>query len=129
LACAAALATIDLLENGLLDNATEMGDYILDILAEIMARHPSIGDVRGKGLMIGVEFVQDRQSKVPAESLRDRIVDLAFSTGLLLLGCGKSVIRFAPPLNVNRSEVDEAMEIFEQAITLAEKEPEFVHAA
>ena len=127
-ACAAALATIELLENGLLDNATEMGEYTLDILAEIMARHPSIGDVRGKGLMIGVEFVQDRQTKVPAEGLRERIVDLAFSTGLILLGCGKSVIRFAPPLSVNRSEVDEAMEIFEQAITLAEKEPEFVHA-
>ena len=127
-ACAAALATIELLENGLLDNATEMGEYTMDILAEIMARHPSIGDVRGKGLMIGVEFVQDRQTKVPAEGLRERIVDLAFSTGLILLGCGKSVIRFAPPLSVNRSEVDEAMEIFEQAITLAEKEPEFVHA-
>ncbi len=128
-ACAAALATIELLENGLLDNATEMGEYTLDILAEIMARHPSIGDVRGKGLMIGVEFVQNRQTKVPAEALRDRIVDLAFSTGLILLGAGKSVIRFAPPLSVSRGEVDEAMEIFEQAITLAEKEPEFVHAA
>jgi 4-aminobutyrate aminotransferase len=129
LACAAALATIDLLENGLLDNATEMGEYTLDILAEIMARHPNVGDVRGKGLMIGVEFVQDRESKAPAEALRDRIVEVAFSTGLLLLGCGKSVIRITPPLSVSRSEVDEAMEIFEHAITLAEKEPEFVHAA
>jgi 4-aminobutyrate aminotransferase len=128
-ACAAALATIDLLENGLLDNATEMGEYTLDILAELMARHPSIGDVRGKGLMIGIEFVKDRQTKVPAEGLRERIVDLSFNSGLILLGAGKSVIRFSPPLSVNRSEVDEAMEIFEHAITLAEKEPEFLHAA
>jgi len=129
IACAAALATIELLENGLLDNATEMGEYTMDILAEIMARHPCIGDVRGKGLMIGVEFVQDRQTKVPAEALRDRIVDLAFSMGLMLLGCGKSVIRVTPPLSVNHSEVDEAMEIFERAISVAEKEPDFVHAA
>jgi 4-aminobutyrate aminotransferase len=127
--CAAALATIELLENEYLANATEMGEYTLDILAEIMARHPSIGDVRGKGLMIGVEFVQDRLSKIHAEKLRDRIIDLAFSTGLLLLGAGKSVVRFAPPLSVNRTEVDEAMEIFEQAITLAEKEPDLLHVA
>ena len=128
-ACAAALATIELLEQGLMQNATEMGEYIMDILEEIMVRHPSIGDVRGKGLMIGVEFVQDRDTKVPADKLRDRIVDLAFSMGMLTLGCGKSVIRIAPPLNVNRSDVDEAMGIFEEAITLAEKEPELMHAA
>jgi len=127
--CAAALATIELIENEYMQNATEMGEYTLDILAEIMARHPCIGDVRGKGLMIGVEFVQDRQSKVHAEKLRDRIVDLAFCTGLMLLGAGKSVIRIAPPLSVSKGEVDEAMELFEQAITTAEREPEFMHAA
>jgi len=128
-ACAAALATIELIEQGYLQNATEMGEYTMDILEEIMVRHPTIGVVRGKGLMIGVEFVQDRETKAPADMLRDRVVDLAFGMGMLTLGCGKSVIRIAPPLSVNRSEVDEAMEIFEEAITLAEKEPESLHAS
>ncbi|MCI0519862.1 MAG: acetyl ornithine aminotransferase family protein [Chloroflexi bacterium] len=130
LACAAALATIELIENEYMENAARMGEYALDILAEIMARHASIGDVRGKGLMIGVEFVQDRQSKAPAEALRDRIVDLAFNMGLLLLGCGKSVIRLTPPLNVSKTEIDEGLQIFEEAITLAEREGHPVlHAA
>jgi 4-aminobutyrate aminotransferase len=129
LACAASLATIKLLEEGYMQNAVDMGEYILDILHEIIVRHPRLGDVRGKGLMIGVEFVQDRVTKEPAEKLRDRIVDLAFQTGLLTLGCGRSVIRIAPPLSVSRSEVDEGMEIFEAAITSAEQEPEYMHAA
>jgi 4-aminobutyrate aminotransferase len=129
LACAAALATIELLENEYIQNAAEMGEYILDILAEIQTRHPSIGDVRGKGLMIGVEFVLDRQTKEPAEKLRDRVVDLAFHMGLILMGCGKSTIRIAPPLSVKKNEVDEAMGILEEAITIAEKEPQFTHAA
>jgi 4-aminobutyrate aminotransferase len=121
LACAAALATLELIENGYMQNAQEVGEYTLDILEEIMARHPSIGQVRGKGLMIGVEFVKDRQTKEPDEKLRDRIVDNAFLRGLLLLGCGKSTIRFAPPLNVSRSEVDEALEIFEESIVVGER--------
>ncbi len=129
LACAAALATIELIEDGYLENARVIGEYTQDILHEILVRHPSIGDVRGEGLMIGVEFVQDRETKEPAEKLRDRIVNHAFNTGLLTLGCGKSVIRISPPLSVNRSEVDEAMQIFEAAITSAEKEPELMHAA
>lgn len=129
LACAAALATIELIENEYLQNVMEMGEYTMDILAEIMSRHPTIGEVRGKGLMIGVEFVQDRQTKAPAEKLRDRIVDLAFSMGMLTLGCGKSVIRIAPPLSVNKNEVDEAMMIFDEAICIAEKESQVLHAA
>jgi len=122
LACAAALATIDLIEKEYLQNAAEVGQYTLDALHEIMARHPSIGDVRGIGLMIGVEFVKDRKTKYPLEELRDRIVSLAFERGLLTLGCSKSVIRIAPPLNISKSEVDEGLVIFEEAITLAEKE-------
>ncbi|MDD2696295.1 MAG: acetyl ornithine aminotransferase family protein [Anaerolineales bacterium] len=122
LACAAALATIDLIDKEYLQNAAEVGEYTLDALHEIMVRHPSIGDVRGKGLMIGVEFVKDRQTKEPAEALRDNIVDIAFRNGLLLLGCGKSTIRIAPPLSVSRREVDEAMQMLEDAITVAEKE-------
>jgi 4-aminobutyrate aminotransferase len=72
--------------------------------------------------MLGAEFVQDRRTKEPAEKLRDRIVDNAFKYGLLLLGCGKSTIRFSPPLSVTRGECDEALAQFEDAITLSEKE-------
>lgn len=122
LACAAALATIDLIDKYYLENAANVGEYTLDALEEIMVRHPSIGEVRGKGLMIGVEFVQNRQTKEPAEKLRDHIVDIAFRMGLLLLGCGKSTIRIAPPLSVTREEVDEALMIFEDAISVGERE-------
>jgi 4-aminobutyrate aminotransferase len=123
IACAAALATIDLIENQYMQNAAGMGQYAMDALEEIMIMHPSIGEVRGKGLMIGVEFVQNCDTREPAEQLRDEIIDLSFKMGLLLLGCGKSSIRFAPPLSVSRSEIDEALEIFEEAITLAERDP------
>jgi len=122
IACAAALATIDLIENGYMQNAVEVGDYIKDCLAEIQTRHLSIGQVRGHGLMIGVEYVQNPGTKEPWDKLRDSIVDRAFERGLLLLGCGKSTIRIAPPLNVSRSEADEAMEIFEEAMSVAERE-------
>jgi 4-aminobutyrate aminotransferase len=122
LACAAALATIELIENEYMQNAEEVGQYTMDILCEIMGRHKSIGEVRGKGLMIGVEFVQDQTTKEPAEKLRDLIIDNAFKYGLLLLGCGKSTVRFAPPLCVKNTEVDEAMQIFEHVLTLSERE-------
>jgi 4-aminobutyrate aminotransferase len=122
LACTAALKTIELIEREYMKNAAEVGQYALDALEEIMMRHPSIGDVRGIGLMIGVEFVKDRKTKEYADDLRDRVVDLAFERGLMLLGCGKSVIRFSPPLSVSRAEIDEGLAIFEEAVTLAEKE-------
>ncbi len=122
ISCAAALATIDLIENEYMENAATVGQYTLDALTEIQSRHPSIGDVRGIGLMIGVEFVKDRTSKEPAGELTERVVDLAFERGLLMLSCGKSVIRIAPPLSISKSEVDEGLAIFEEAVTLAEKE-------
>jgi len=128
LVCAAALATLELIEDGYLANATEVGAYTMDVLAEIMSRHPSIGDIRGKGLMIGVEFVKDRQTKEYAEQLRDDIVEAAFQRGLLLLGCGKSTIRIAPPLSVTREEVDAAMLIFDEAISVAEQESHVINA-
>ena len=121
ISCAASLATIDLIETQYMQNAKDVGTYTLDALSEIMSRHPSIGDVRGIGLMIGVEFVEDRESKAPAVALRDAIVDLAFERGLLTLGCGNSTIRISPPLSTSKSEVDEALHIFEEAITIAEK--------
>lgn len=122
IACAAALATIDLLQEQYLDNAADVGQYMLDCLAEIQARHTSIGDVRGKGLMIGVEFVKDKSTKESNEEIRDMIEQAGFEHGLLLLGCGKSVIRLAPPLCITRQEADEGLEIFEQVITAAEKQ-------
>jgi 4-aminobutyrate aminotransferase len=122
LACAASLATIDLIEKHYLKNAAEMGEYTQDALNEIQARHPRIGDVRGIGLMIGVELIKDQQSKKADEQLRDRVVDLAFERGLLLLGCAKSIIRVAPPLSISKQEVDEGLEIFEESLTIAEKE-------
>ncbi len=124
ISCAAALATIDLIENEFMENAAEVGAYTRDALEEIQARHPSIGDVRGLGLMIGVEFVKDRQTKEPAGELTQRVVDLAFERGLLTLSCGNSnsVIRIAPPLSISKSEIDEGLLVFEEAVMLAEKE-------
>ncbi|WP_322508438.1 acetyl ornithine aminotransferase family protein [Anaerolinea sp.] len=121
LSCAAALATIELIGSEYLQNAAEVGTYTLGKLREMSLRHPSIGDVRGIGLMIGIEFVKDRQTRHPDEKFRDKVVDLAFEHGLLLLGCGKSVIRISPPLCITRQEVDEGLEILERAIYLAEE--------
>jgi 4-aminobutyrate aminotransferase len=120
--CAAALATIRLLEGGYMNNAALMGEHIMDALAEISPRHPSIGHVRGKGLMIGVELVKDRKTKEPAKALRDRMVRAAFERGLLVMTCGRSTVRIAPPLSIERPLVDEGLAIFEEALTVAESE-------
>jgi 4-aminobutyrate aminotransferase len=120
--CSAALATIQLIEEQYMENTRVVGAYCKEALEELQAKHASIGDVRGKGFMLGVEFVQDRESKHPAESLRDDVVYKAFERGLLLLGCGKSVIRVTPPLSTTKSEVDEAMLILDEAISLAERD-------
>ena len=122
LACAAAIATINLIENGFMQNAAEVGAYTLQKLTGIMERHPSLGQVRGIGLMIGIEFVKDRLTREPADELRDLVVDLAYERGLLTLGCGKSVIRISPPLNINKTEIDEGLMILEEAIGIAEEQ-------
>jgi 4-aminobutyrate aminotransferase len=122
LACAAALATIDLIENEYMENTRRVGQYTRELLEEMAGRHACMGQVRGIGLMIGVEFIKDTAGRKADEKLRDRVVDLAFERGLLLLGCGKSVIRLSPPLCVSAAEVEEALEIFEEAVTLAEGE-------
>ena len=129
IACAAALATLDLIRDEYLQNAREVGEYAIDALNEIAVRHPSIGQVRGIGLMIGVEFVMDKQTREPAHDLRERVVDYAFRRGLLTLGCGKSTIRFSPPLSITRCEVDEGMEIFDEAIGLAERDYSIANAS
>ncbi len=120
LSCAAALETIRLIEESYMQNAAEMGRRAMEALEEIAPRHPSIGDFRGKGLMIGVEFVKDRTLKTPARGLRDRVVHEAFHRGLLTLGCGDSVVRIAPPLNITPELLDEGLNILEEAITVAE---------
>jgi 4-aminobutyrate aminotransferase len=121
ISCAAALETIRLLEDGLIENAAKVGQYTQDCLEEIAARHPSIGEVRGKGLMIGAEFVKDKATKERAPGLRDDMIHGAFERGLLLLGCGRNTVRFTPPLTVTTGEVDEALAIFEDALTEAEQ--------
>jgi 4-aminobutyrate aminotransferase len=122
LSCAAALETIRLLENGYIANAAAVGEYALEALQEIAARHSSIGDVRGKGLFIGVEFVQNKQTKERGPDVRNAAIHAAFEHGLLLLGCGRNTIRLTPPLNVSQAEVDEGLEIFETAVTAAEQQ-------
>jgi 4-aminobutyrate aminotransferase len=122
IACAAALATIDLIENGYMQNAAEVGSYTLQKLNNIQARHPSIGQVRGIGLMIGIEFIKSKTKKERAGDLRDRIVDLAFERGLITLGCGRNSLRISPPLNVSRAEIDEGLLILEETISIAERE-------
>lgn len=128
IACAAALASIELIQDEYMQNATEVGTYALEALEEIQVRHPTIGDVRGLGLMIGVEFVKDNLSKEAWHDLRERIVIAAFERGLLTLGCGHSTIRISPPLSINKPEMDEGLEVFEEAITVAEREFSVTHA-
>jgi len=122
ISCAASLATLELIEGAYMQNAVTVGEFTLNKLREMQERHPSIGDVRGIGLMIGVEFVSDLETREPAAKLRDRIVDLAFEEGLLTLGCGRSVIRVSPPLCTTQAEMEEALEIFDLAVTRAEEE-------
>jgi 4-aminobutyrate aminotransferase len=114
--CQAALATIELLESGLIQNAESVGTYILSQLRELQKRYPQIGDVRGKGLMIGVELVKDPISKAKAIEERNRIIQACFEKGLLILGCGENAIRLIPPLIVSREEADTALTIFEEVL-------------
>lgn len=122
LSCSAALATLNLIENGMMDNALQVGEFALRKLRAMQENHPSMGDVRGLGLMLGIEFVYDRQTRVHADDLRDRIVDLAFEKGLLTLGAGRNVIRISPPLNISTAEMEEGLAILDQAIYQAEQE-------
>ncbi|MGQ0764294.1 MAG: acetyl ornithine aminotransferase family protein [Gemmatimonadota bacterium] len=117
--CAAALATIDLVERQLMANAVVQGGRLLAGAEALMERHPVIGDVRGRGLMVGVEFVRDRSTREPHSGLVNRIVQLAFERGLLLLGAGKSSLRLAPPLVIDAVDVDRGLELLEEVMTAA----------
>lgn len=113
---ASALKTIELLEGGLVANAAEVGAYLQAGLEALKEKYDCIGDVRGKGLMLGVEFVTDKMSLKPDAALRDRIEMACFERGLIILGCGTSTIRWSPPLILTKENADVALEIFEEAI-------------
>ncbi|HWT00606.1 MAG TPA: acetyl ornithine aminotransferase family protein [Pyrinomonadaceae bacterium] len=115
-AIAAALKTIELLERELVSNSAEVGAYLQEGLRKLMQKHDCIGDVRGLGLMVGVEFVEDKASMKPAPELRDRVESACFERGLIILGAGFNTIRWSPPLILTRENVDVALEIFDDAI-------------
>lgn len=117
--CAAALETIRLLEEGLLRHVGVVGERLMRRLRALQASHPVIGDVRGLGLMVGIEVV--RGGSRPAPALRDAIVQRCFRRGLLLLGCGESSIRFSPPLIITGRQVDLACEIVDRVLTIEER--------
>jgi 4-aminobutyrate aminotransferase len=119
---AAALATMDILDREGIANAAKIGEQMLGRLRKWTEKYGIIGDVRGRGLMIGIEIVKDQQSRHVAGPWRDRIVELAFERGLLILGCGETSIRLAPPLIVNEHEATIALDIFEECIALVEEE-------
>ncbi len=112
ISCQAALATINLLEGGLIDNAAKQGAYMMQELKKWERTYPIIGDVRGLGLMIAIEIVKDKETKVYASEERDSIIRKAFSKGLLLLNCGRSAIRFCPPLILSKDDADIALSVF-----------------
>ena len=115
-ACAAALVTIGLLQEELVEHAARMGSYLMDRMMDWPERFPVVGDVRGLGLMIGIELVQDRETKTKAPQLRDRVLDRAFQRGLLVLGAGDSTIRLCPPLVVTRDQCAFAIETLEECL-------------
>jgi len=119
---AAALATMDVLEREGIANAANVGEQMLGRLRQWPSKHAIVGDVRGLGLMIGVEVVKNQATREPAGAWRDRIVELAFERGLLVLGCGETSIRLAPPLIVNEHEAAIALDILEECISAVEKE-------
>jgi len=112
-AVAAALATIELLEEDLLRNATEIGAHILDRIRDWPRRFRYVGDVRGLGLMIGFELVKDQATKERAPDLQNQLAHLAFERGLLILGCGPNSIRLCPPLVITQDQADFAIDTLE----------------
>jgi 4-aminobutyrate aminotransferase len=122
LCCAAALATLDLVRNGYADNAKRIGERMMARLTALAKKQSLIGDVRGRGLMIGVEFVTDRTTKAPAKAFATKVVQRAFQNGLLLLECGASGIRLIPPLMIDEKLADEGMGLLEQSMEEAQAE-------
>jgi 4-aminobutyrate aminotransferase len=119
LCCAAALATLDLIETQYLANAAQVGEYFIERLRELQNRFDCIGDVRGKGLMLAIELVEDRKTKTPAARLSETVITQAFHHGLALLSCGQSAIRFMPPLLITKADVDEAISLLTASLEAA----------
>ena len=118
-ACAAALETIRLLEEKCVANAARMGEYLLGRLADWPGRHPSVGQVRGRGLMIGIELVKSQHTREPNPEARDRVIEQAFQKGLLVLGCGQSTVRLMPPLIIEKQHADTALDILDRCLSEA----------
>ena len=116
LCCAAALATLDLIEREYCSNAAKVGDYFMHRLKTFADKFAVVGEVRGKGLMIGVELVKDRTGKEPAKKLCDALITRAYHNGLVLLSCGQSTLRFMPPLVIGETDVDEAIDILDTSL-------------
>jgi 4-aminobutyrate aminotransferase len=121
--CAAAVATIKLLKDRLIANAAEVGGHLMAGLEALAAKHRLIGDVRGRGLMVAIELVRDRQTKERAGRERDAVVTAAFNRGLLVLGAGANSIRFSPPLVLTREQADTAIRIVDEALREVEERP------
>lgn len=119
LSCVAALETLRLVESEYMANAAAMGEMLIERLREMQTRYTQFGDVRGKGLMVGVELVRDPTSREPASQLRDAIVQQAFERGLLLLGAGTSTIRFSPALSIPRAHLEEGLAILDESVKAA----------
>jgi 4-aminobutyrate aminotransferase len=120
---AAAIATFDLIQSKYLENARRMGEHILRRVCDWPKRHRIVGDVRGHGLMIGIELVKDQATKEKAKDYRDRVVHEAFEKGLLILGAGENSLRISPALVVEREQVDFALDTIESIISAIEKSP------
>jgi 4-aminobutyrate aminotransferase len=119
LCCAAALATLDLVEHEYQGNAARVGAHFMQRLQALAARHSVVGEVRGRGLMIGMELVTDRVTRTPAQALCDAVITRAYHNGLILLSCGQSTVRFMPPLMIDAAAVDEAVELLEVSLVEA----------
>jgi 4-aminobutyrate aminotransferase len=119
---AAALATMDIIEREAMANATTIGDKMLTRMNTWLDKYSHVGDVRGRGLMLALEFVKDKTSRQPVATMRDRIVDLAFERGLLFLGCGETSLRLSPPLVLNEEEASIALDVLEESIAIAQSE-------
>jgi len=118
-AVAGALATLDVIEKEhLLENSHHVGNHLLKRMADWPSKLRLVGDVRGRGLMIGVDIVKDKVTKEYGHAERDRIVELAFERGVLFLGCGPSTIRLCPALVVTKEEADVAVDVLEECIKL-----------
>jgi 4-aminobutyrate aminotransferase len=115
-ACAAANATIKLLKDSLVANAAAVGAHLADGLRELQKKHPLVGDVRGMGLMIGIELVRDRQTKERAVEERTALVQAMFRRGVLVLGAGKNAVRLAPPLVLSKSQADSVLQVMDDAL-------------